>query len=196
MVTHVKERKLATKKINTFIYCTSASVRHSTCRKDPNSTESVEEAALKASGPMPCALLIVTRAFLPSNSDWWARRGGLGILQRRQGASGGEKLCVKVPSLLSEGWHGASGDAGGAFGALSLDTGLVSPPPVHNPPTAPTLPLLLQHPTYKYSSAASSHLFFTVSLTSMNWPPPPTPYSILTSFGFVFLSGLCECSRD
>lgn len=102
---------------------------HSTCRKDPNSTESAEEAALKASGPMPCALLIVTRAFLPSNSDWWARRGGLGILQRRQGASGGEKLCVKVPSLLSEGWHGASGDAGGAFGALSLDTGLVSPLP-------------------------------------------------------------------
>lgn len=72
MVRHLKERKLAThthtqKK---FIYCASASVRHSTCRKDPNSTEIAEEAGLKASGPMPCALLIVTRAFLPSNSDW------------------------------------------------------------------------------------------------------------------------------
>lgn len=43
---------------------------HSTCRKDPYSTESVEEAALKASGPMPRALLIVTSAFLSSNSDW------------------------------------------------------------------------------------------------------------------------------
>lgn len=85
---------------------------HSTCRKDPYSTESVEEAALKASGPMPRALLIVTSAFLSSNSDWWARRGGGGILQRRRGASGGEKLCVRVPSLLSEGWHGASRDPG------------------------------------------------------------------------------------
>lgn len=46
------------------------------CRKDSNSTESVEEAALKASGPMPCALLIVTSAFLSSNSDWWVRQGG------------------------------------------------------------------------------------------------------------------------
>lgn len=66
----VTSGNLPPKKKNKFIYCASASVRHSTCRKDPNSTESTEEAALKASGPMPCALLIVTRAFLPSNSDW------------------------------------------------------------------------------------------------------------------------------
>lgn len=52
------------------IYCTSALEIHSTSRKDSNSTESVEEAALKALGPMPCALLIVTSAFLSSNSDW------------------------------------------------------------------------------------------------------------------------------
>lgn len=105
------------------IYCTSALEMLCSCRKDPNSTESVEEAALKAWGPMPCALLIVTSAFLSSNSDWWVcqgRRAGAGgrgggggdILQRRRGASGGGKLCLKVPFLLSEGWHGASRDSG------------------------------------------------------------------------------------
>lgn len=78
------------------IYCTSTLEMHSTCRKDPNSTESVEEAALKASGPMPCALLIVTSAFLSSNSDWWVCRGG-GVFFRGDG----ERLVVKNSVLKS-----------------------------------------------------------------------------------------------
>lgn len=69
---------------------------HSTCKKDPNSTESVEEAALKASGPMPCALLIVTSAFLSSNSDWWVCRGG-GVFFRGDR----ERLVVKNSVLKS-----------------------------------------------------------------------------------------------
>lgn len=52
------------------IYFMSTLERCSAHKKAPKSTESVEEAALKASGPMPRALLIVTSAFLSSNSDW------------------------------------------------------------------------------------------------------------------------------
>lgn len=91
-----------------------------------------------------------------------------GILQRRRGASCGEKLCVKVPSLLSEALtRGTQGRM--AFGALSLDTGLVSPLYLLTPTPSYNIP-----PT-KHSSATPSHLFFTVILTSMNCPPPPAP---------------------
>lgn len=71
--------------------------KHRICRKDPNSTRMQEEAALKASGPMPCALLIVTSAFLSSNSDWWGCQGWGGRVFW-------ERLVVKnsvLTSLLS-----------------------------------------------------------------------------------------------
>lgn len=52
------------------IYFVATLERRSARKKAPKPTESVEEAALKAYGPMPRALLIVTSAFLSSNSDW------------------------------------------------------------------------------------------------------------------------------
>lgn len=68
--------------------------RHNSLKKAPKPTESVEEAALKASAPMPRALLIVTSAFLSSNSDWWVhqgRGGGGGVFFRGDR----ERLVVK-----------------------------------------------------------------------------------------------------
>lgn len=56
------------------------------------------------------------------------------------------------------------------------------PSPSTQPANPPALLLLLKHPTYKYCSAASSHLFFTVSTTWANSPPaaPPARPFILT----------------
>lgn len=144
---------------------------HSTCSKDTNSTESVEEAALKASGPMPCALLIVTSAFLSSNSDWWVRRGG-GVFFRGDG----ERLVVKN-SVLKSHLSCQRADTGhpGTQGLWCSESGhWPSFPPLHSPPP-PTNPRSYNIPPTKHSSAAPSHLFFTVILTSMNCPPPPTP---------------------
>lgn len=144
--------------------------KHSTCRKDPNSTESEEEAALKASGPMPCALLIVTSAFLSSNSDWWVRRGG-GVFFRGDG----ERLVVKN-SVLKSHLSCQRADTGhpGTQGLWCSESGhWPSFPPLLSS-TAHQLPSYNIPPT-KHSSAALSHLFFTVILTSMNCPPPPTP---------------------
>lgn len=145
-----------------------------TCSKDPNSTESVEEAPLKAWGPMPCALLIVTSTFLSTNSDWWVHWGG-GVFFRGDGGVWWWKtLCSSPISPVRRLTWGIEGQR--AFGALSMDTGLVSPyTPLHKPHSH-------NIPPTKHSSAASSHLFFTVIPTSMNCPPPlPVLWHLLYS---------------
>lgn len=60
------------------------------------------------------------------------------------------------------------------------------PSPSAQPANPPALLPLLKHPTYKYCSAASSHLFFAVSTTSANCPPaaPPARPFILTMWYF------------
>ncbi len=98
-----------------------------------------------------------------------------GILQRRRGASGGEKLCVKVPSLLSEGLtRGIQGR--GAFGALSLDTGLVSPLllPSTTPPTT----------SHLQNTPQSPHLI--CSLLS-SWPE----WTVLLLQHLLYIPSLC-----
>lgn len=147
------------------IYCTSNLEIHSTCRKDPNSTESVEEAALKASGPMPCALLIVTSAFLSSNSDWWVRQGG-GVFFRGDR----ERLVVKN-SVLKSHLSCQRADMGhpGTWGLWCTESGhWPSFPPsalIHNQAT----PLLLQHPTYNtlLSRLISSVLYCHLDLNEL-----------------------------
>lgn len=137
--------------------------RRSARKKAPKPTESVEEAALKAYGPMPRALLIVTSAFLSSNSDWWVHQGGGGGGGYSSEETGSvwwwKTLCSRPISPVRGLTRGIQGR--GAFSAPSVDTGLVSAPRLHHniPPT-------------KHSSAASSHLFFTVVLTSMNCHAP------------------------
>lgn len=139
--------------------------RHSARKKAPKPTESEEEAALKASGPMPRALLIVTSAFLSSNSDWWVHQeggGGGGYSSEETGCVWWWKtLCSSPISPVRRLTRAIQGRR--AFAAPSVDTGLVSSPLHHY-----ILPI-------KHSSAASSYLFFTVILTSMNCHAPPAP---------------------
>lgn len=126
---------------------------HSTCSKDPNSTESVEEAALKASGPMPCALLIVTSAFLSSNSDWWVRQGG-GVFFRGDR----ERLVVKNSVLKSQ-LSCQRADTGhpGTWGLWCTESG-------HWPSFPPLLPSTTHRPT-PLPPPTTSHL--------QNTPQPP-----------------------
>lgn len=157
MATHLDRVCLRKKTKQEAIYFMSTLERHSARKKAPKPTESVEEAALKASGPMPRALLIVTSAFLSSNSDWWVHQGGGGGYSSEETGSVWcwKTLCSSPISPVRGLTRGIQGN--GAFAAPSVDTGLVSPPPT------------------KHSSAASSHLFFTVILTSMNCHAPPAP---------------------
>lgn len=156
------------------IYCTSTLEMHTSCRKDPNSTESVEEAALKASGPMPCALLIVTSAFLSSNSDWWVCQGG-GVFFR-----GDRERMVVRNSVLKSHLSCQKADTGhlGTRGLWCSESGQWPSftPLYYSPPFLfpPTIYHLQQH-----SSASPSHLFFTVILPSMNCPSPAPPFHLL-----------------
>lgn len=139
----------------------------------------MEEAALKASGPMPCALLIVTSAFLSSNSDWWVCRGG-GVFFRGDG----ERLVVKN-SVLKSHLSCQRADTGhpGTRGLWCSESGhWPSFPPLLPPTNPPPPPSSCNIPPTKHSSAAPSHLFFTVNLTSMNCPPPPPPTPPLHTF--------------
>lgn len=134
---------------------------HSTCRKDPNSTESVEEAALKASGPMPCALLIVTSAFLSSNSDWWACRGRGGVFFR------GDRECLVVKnSVLGSHLSCQRADTGhpGTWGLWCSESG-------HWPSFPPPLPALHNpHPpttAHLQNTPQSPHL---ICYLLSSWP--------------------------
>lgn len=160
-------------RLKNSIYCTSTVEMHSTCRKDPNSTESVEEAALKASGPMPCALLIVTSAFLSSNSDWWVRRGG-GVFFRGDG----ERLVVKN-SVLKSHLSCQRADTGhpGTWGLWCSESGHwpsfpptqpASPPPttshLQNTPQPPHLICSLLSSWPQWTALLLQHLFSIPSL--------------------------------
>lgn len=124
MVMHLRQR-LASKCF--FCVCLT---RFTACQlwKIQTLPRAQRRAALKAWGPMPCALLIVTRAFLPSNSDWWARRG----YSSQETSGGGKTRCWSPISPVRGLTLGTRGRR--VFSAPSLDTGLVSPPLPHKRP--------------------------------------------------------------
>jgi len=141
---------------------------------------------------MLCALLIVTSAFLSSNSDWWVcQGGGRGVFFRGDG----ECLVVKNSVLKSRlSCQRADTEHPGTLGLCCAESGhwprfppslLQSTTPL--PPTTPT----------KHSSAEPSHLFFTVILPSMNCPPPTPPLHPLhlPCLAFFFLLLLFLCNR-
>lgn len=169
------------------IYFMSTLEKHSARKKAPKPTESVVEAALKASGPMPRALLIVTSAFLSSNSDWWVHQGGVGVGGYSSEETGSvwwwKTLCSSPISPVRGLTRGIQGC--GAFAAPSMDTGLVSLPP---PPP---------HPTYKtlLSRLISSVLYCHPDLnelpcSSCSWHllsrlPPPPAHAFCGAFHFL-----------
>lgn len=160
--------------------------------EDPNSAEGGEKAALKASGPKPCALLIVTRAFLPSNSDWWVRRG----YSSQETSSGGKTQCWSPISLVRGLTLGTRGRQ--VFGAPSLDTGLDSPPLFHTtgqspwPLTAPEA----SHLQIQFSRLISSVLHCQHDLGQLpTCRPSGTSFhpgvifrTLILSFSFVLMS--------
>lgn len=148
--------------------------------ENPNSAESAEEAALKASGPMPCALLIVTRAFLPSNSDWWARRG----YSSQETSGGGKTRCWSPISPVRGLTLGTLGRR--AFSAPILDTGLVSSPLPHNRPVS--LPSYRSWSILPPNTAQSPHLISTVSTTWANCPPAVPPCLVQKYTNVIFLT--------
>lgn len=147
-------------------------------REDPNSAESAEEAALKAWGPMPCALLIVTRAFLPSNSDWRARR----FYSSQETSGGGKTRCWSPISLVRGLTRATRGRR--AFGAPSLDTGLVSPPLPHNRP----IPL----PSYRSWSIPPTNTAQPPHLICSSLSARPRPTAHLPPLRHVLSSWQCD----
>lgn len=112
-----------------------------------------------------------------------------GILQRRRGESGGEKLCVKSHLSCQRADTGHPGTRG-LWCSESGHWPSFPPTPLH-----PLLPL--HHPSYnipptKHSSAAPSHLFFTVILPSMNCPPPTPPSLCPLLLSFLLLLFPCN----
>lgn len=159
---------------------------HTSCRKDPNSTESVEEAALKASGPMPCALLIVTSAFLSSNSDWWVCQGG-GVFFR-----GDRERMVVKNSVLKSHLSCQKADTGhpGTRGLWCSESGQwpsFTPPPLL--PSSPIPSYNIPPTTTLLSFPISSVLYCHPALNELPFSSPSFSFSpfALSFFHFLFL---------
>lgn len=170
MATHLDRVCLRKKPKQEAIYFMSTLERRSARKKAPKPTESVEEAALKASGPMPCALLIVTSAFLSSNSDWWVHQGG-GVFFR------GERECLVVKNSVFKSHLSCQRADTGHPGTRGLCCTECGHWPSFSPTPTPTTTSHLQNtpqPPHLICSLLSSWPQWTAMLLPLLTPPLQT----------------------